>query len=254
MNQTYLHNPGIIAHEKNCPKHVAVIMDGNGRWAKKHSFSRTKGHQKGVESAWRLVQNCLKFNISHLTLFAFGQENWKRPSKEVRNLFRIFFIGLKRDVAKLHEKNVQLKIIGDRTRLAPLLQSTIAKNEALTQHNTALTLNVAINYSGRWDILQAVNRCIQSKQTQAELTEADLAPYLSFCNQPEPDLFIRTSGVQRISNFMLWDLAYSEMYFSSSLWPDFDDVEFEKALDYYASCERRFGLTSDQVAACSSIE
>ncbi len=256
MNKQFLENPGLLASEQNMPKHVAVVMDGNGRWAKQQNISRTKGHRKGVDSAWSLVKSCLSYNIPTLTLFAFGQENWKRPSQEVRNIFRIFYLALKREISRLHQKGVKLRVVGDRTVLAPALCQAIEAGESLTQNNTVLTLNIAVNYSGRWDILQATNQLLAQRQGKAyePITESDLEQYLSFSGLPEADLFIRTSGVQRISNFILWNLAYSEMYFTPTLWPDFDNAAFKKALIFYSGCERRFGLTSEQVALCSNTE
>ncbi len=259
MNKQFLDNTGLLAGEQNMPKHVAVVMDGNGRWAQQQNMSRTSGHRKGVDSAWSLVKSCLAYDIPNLTLFAFGQENWKRPSQEVRNIFRIFYLALKREISRLHNESVKLRVVGDRSALAPALRDAIEAGENLTQHNTALTLNIAVNYSGRWDIMQAVNQLLTHRLAQGDVdttpvSESDLERYLSFYGLPEPELFIRTSGVQRMSNFMLWNLAYSEMYFTPTLWPEFDLDVFKKALTFYAGCERRFGLTSEQVALCSNTE
>lgn len=226
MNRsTYFDHPGVLAEQHNKPKHVAIIMDGNGRWAKHHTFSRTKGHQKGVGSAKDIIMACCDWQIPILTLFAFGIENWKRPPKEIRNIFRILFLILKKDIHTLHEKNIQLRVIGDRSRYTPLLRKTIEEAEALTQGNTGLILNLAINFSGRWDLMQAIQTLIQ-KAVSGELPsphvdEAMLSQLMSLKGLPEPDLFIRTGGVQRISNFVLWELAYTELYFTDLLWPDF---------------------------------
>lgn len=249
-------NSGERAHPENMPKHVAVIMDGNGRWAKERSMSRIQGHRKGVDAAWGLVQHCLKKNVPHLTLFAFGQENQKRPRQEVRNLFRLFYIGLKRDVGKLHERGIQLRVIGDRTPLPKILIKAIEAAESLTKQNSKMILNLAINYSGRWDLVQAVDKFIKSNRhvDSLEVLEQALSQYLNLADQPEPDLFIRTSGVQRISNFLLWQMAYTELYFTPKYWPDFDEAELEKAFAFYARNERRFGLTSEQVQQCLNIE
>ncbi|WP_235528032.1 polyprenyl diphosphate synthase [Candidatus Berkiella cookevillensis] len=254
--QKYRSHHGEKANQQRAPNHVAIIMDGNGRWATQRNLSRTKGHRKGVESAWEAVSYCLENKIPVLTLFAFGQENWKRPSQEVRNLFRIFYLLLKRDMGRLLEHNVKLRIIGDRTPFAPYLRNTIQESEALTQNNTALTLNIAINYSGKWDILQAMQKLVEKHQGlhALDVLEKQFEAYLSFQGQPEPDLFIRTSGVQRLSNFMLWDLAYSEIFFTKALWPDFDKNEFDNAVSFFNQCERRFGLISEQVSVCSNIE
>lgn len=252
--QKYRTHHGEKADQYRVPNHVAIIMDGNGRWATQRNLSRTKGHRKGVESAWQAVTYCLENKIPVLTLFAFGQENWKRPSQEVRNLFRIFYLLLKRDMGRLLEHNVRLRIIGDRTPFANYLKNTIQESETLTQNNTALTLNIAINYSGKWDILQAMQKVVASNQglQPLDILEKQFEPHLSFHGQPEPDLFIRTSGVQRLSNFILWDLAYSEIFFTHVLWPDFDKNEFNNAVSFFSQCERRFGLISEQVSICSN--
>lgn len=259
MSQKYHAYKGQMANKNRIPNHVAIIMDGNGRWALQQGFSRTKGHRKGVESAWNAVTYCLKHRISTLTLFAFGQENWKRPTQEVRNLFRIFYLLLKRDSGKLRENNIKLRIVGDRKPFSDYLKRAIEEIELATTNNTALTLNIAINYSGRWDVLQAIeNLALQSYQVEySELPklEKQFERYLCFFGLPEPDLFIRTSGVQRLSNFLLWDLAYTELYFSDVLWPNFTNVEFDKAIHFFNQTERRFGLISEQVEAqCSHIE
>ncbi|MCS5711156.1 di-trans,poly-cis-decaprenylcistransferase [Candidatus Berkiella aquae] len=223
-------------------------MDGNGRWAKARHISRTLGHRKGVESAREIISACQRFNIKVLTLFAFGMENWKRPSKEVRNLFRLFYLVLRKDIARIHQDNIRLRIIGDRTIFAPALINAISDAEAMTAHNTGLVLNIAVNYSGRWDLLQAVRKVCHTHQANAmEITEAAFTEHLCLHALPEPDLFIRTGGVQRISNFMLWELAYTEFFFTPTLWPDFTSDELAGALASYAKCERRFGLTGDQL-------
>ncbi len=223
-------------------------MDGNGRWAVARGMSRTTGHRRGVNAVHDIISSCQEKGIQVLTLFAFGVENWKRPSKEVRNLFRIFFLVLRKDISRLHENNIKLRIIGDRTVFNRALNSAINDAESLTSHNTGLVLNVAVNYSGRWDLLNAVQKLMdRSPKGASSVTEEKIAQELSLSGLPEPDLFIRTGGVQRISNFILWELAYTELYFSNLLWPDFNQDEFERALCDYTMRERRFGLTGEQL-------
>ncbi|HRE32391.1 MAG TPA: polyprenyl diphosphate synthase, partial [Candidatus Berkiella sp.] len=191
--------------------------------------------ETSVESAREIISACQRFNIKVLTLFAFGMENWKRPSKEVRNLFRLFYLVLRKDIARIHQDNIRLRIIGDRTIFAPQLINAISEAEALTANNTGLVLNIAVNYSGRWDLLQAVRKVCHTHQKNAmEITEAAFTEHLSLHALPEPDLFIRTGGVQRISNFMLWELAYTEFFFTPTLWPDFTSDELAAALTNYA--------------------
>ncbi len=221
-------------------------MDGNGRWAKARHISRTLGHRKGVESARDIISASQKAGIQALTLFAFGMENWKRPSKEVRNLFRLFYLVLRKDIARIHQDNIRLRVIGERSIFAPQLVQAIQDAEKLTSQNTGLVLNIAVNYSGRWDLLQAIRKVCQS-HAPLDITEESLAQYMCLAPLPEPDLFIRTGGVQRISNFMLWELAYTEFYFTPTLWPDFTADEFAIALENYAMRERRFGLTGEQL-------
>lgn len=255
----YRHHEGDIANMHRVPKHIAIIMDGNGRWAKARRLTRTKGHREGVKRAWDVVRFCMQHNISTVTLFAFGQENWKRPSSEVRNLFRIFFLVLKRDLHRLKTNNIKLNIVGNRSEINANVVAAMSQAEKATQANTGLTLNIAINYSGKWDILQAMQQWANQAHDQGnsqslEQLEQQFTRYLSFHGQPEPDLFIRTSGVQRLSNFMLWELAYTEIFFSEVLWPDFDETAFTQAIAFFQQTERRFGLISEQVAVCSSIE
>lgn len=230
------------------PQHVAVIMDGNGRWAKKRFLPRVAGHQRGLEAVRQLVKACVRLDIKYLTLFAFSSENWRRPPEEVTFLMGLFMEALDREVKKLHEANVILKLIGDRSLFNETLQQKMREAEQVTAHNTGLTLTIAVNYGGRWDILNAVNRLLAEKGATSEISEADLAPYLSMPDAPEPDLFIRTGGETRISNFLLWQLAYAELYFTPTLWPDFDDAAFETALNSYRQRERRFGRTSEQLS------
>lgn len=230
------------------PQHIAVIMDGNGRWARKRFLPRVAGHKRGVETVRDLVKECAKLNVKFLTLFAFSSENWRRPDDEVSFLMALFMDALKREVTKLHENNIRLILIGDRSRFNADLVAQIEASEKLTANNTGLTLTIAANYGGRWDILQATNRMIAANPGKKEpFTEDDLTPYLSMYYAAEPDLFIRTGGEKRVSNFLLWQLAYTEFYFTDTLWPDFNAKAFQAAIASYQQRERRFGRTSEQL-------
>jgi undecaprenyl diphosphate synthase len=235
------------------PRHVAVIMDGNGRWARGRGLPRIAGHRKGVEAVRELVTACGERGVPYLTLFAFSSENWRRPESEVRLLLELFLMALDKEVKKLHTNNVRFRVIGDIERFGPKLGARIRDAEALTRDNRGLILTIAANYGGRWDITQACKalaREAAAGRLDPEVIVADsLEPHLSMAGIPEPDLFIRTGGEQRISNFLLWQLAYTELYFSPVLWPDFDRVQFEQALASFASRQRRFGQTGDQVEA-----
>jgi undecaprenyl diphosphate synthase len=235
------------------PQHIAVIMDGNGRWARKRFLPRLAGHKRGMDAVLELVKACVDHNVAYLTLFAFSSENWRRPADEVSFLMSLFVQGLKREVAELHENNIKLVVIGDRTRFNAELIEQIELSERLTANNTGLTLSIAANYGGRWDILQAVNKMHMAMPSHVGgFDEEHLAPHLAMHFAPEPDLFIRTGGEKRISNFMLWQLAYSELYFTDTLWPDFDQSAFNLALASYQNRERRFGRTSEQVSDAAS--
>ena len=230
------------------PQHVAVIMDGNGRWAKKRFLPRVAGHVKGVELVREMVRACLERGVHYLTLFAFSSENWRRPQEEVSLLMQLFVKALEQEVEKLDRNGVRLRIIGDLSRFEPHLQELIRKGEEKTAGNTKLDLTIAANYGGRWDIMQAMNRMLAAFPDRREgWQEADLEPYLSMSFAPEPDLFIRTGGEERISNFLLWQLAYTELYFTPTLWPEFDTVEFDKAIASFQKRERRLGRTSEQL-------
>ncbi|HEY7985960.1 MAG TPA: polyprenyl diphosphate synthase [Methylophilaceae bacterium] len=230
------------------PRHVAMIMDGNGRWAKKRLMPRIMGHKRGVETVRDVVRQCIDLGVEYLTLFAFSSENWRRPPDEVKFLMGLFMEALGREVKKLHDNQVRLVIIGDRSRFDPALVQAIEAAEDLTKSNTRLTLTIAANYGGRWDVTQATLRMLQEHpELVKSFSEMDMAPYLSMHYAPEPDLFIRTGGEQRISNFLLWQLAYTELYFTDTLWPDFDRAAFERAIDSYHHRERRFGRTSEQL-------
>jgi undecaprenyl diphosphate synthase len=235
------------------PRHVAIIMDGNGRWAKKRFLPRFAGHRRGVETVRETVKYCLKHEIEFLTLFAFSSENWRRPAEEVTLLMQLFVQALQHEVSKLDQNGVRLKVVGDLSRFDPELRAQIISSEQKTAGNTKLTLTIAANYGGRWDILQAVNRlALVCPEKQGVWTETDLASYLSMSYAPEPDLFIRTGGEERVSNFLLWQLAYAEFYFTETLWPEFDAAAFDKAIISYRQRERRFGRTSEQLISSSS--
>lgn len=230
------------------PQHIAVIMDGNGRWARKRLLPRVSGHKKGVEVVRDMVKCCAQLNIKYLTLFAFSSENWRRPDEEVSFLMSLFMEVLKREVDKLHENNIRLILIGNRNEFNADLVRQIEASEKLTENNTGLTLTIAANYGGRWDLLQAVNQMVHLQKNSQDYKEEDLTPFLSMHYAPEPDLFIRTGGEKRISNFLLWQLAYTELYFTDTLWPDFDKNCFNAAIKSYQQRERRFGQTSEQIA------
>ncbi len=235
------------------PRHIAIIMDGNGRWAKKRFMPRVAGHVKGVEMVREAVRACLERNVQYLTLFAFSSENWRRPQDEVSFLMQLFVKALEQEVEKLDRNGVRLRIVGDLSAFEPRLRDLIRVAEEKTAANTRLDLSIAANYGGRWDIMQAVNQMLATNPERREgWTEADLEAHLAMNFAPEPDLFIRTGGEERISNFMLWQLAYTEFYFTSTLWPDFDTAEFDLAISSYQQRERRFGRTSGQLAGDAS--
>jgi undecaprenyl diphosphate synthase len=230
------------------PKHIAIIMDGNGRWAKKRFLPRIAGHRRGVESVREVIRSCASSGVEYLTLFAFSSENWRRPPEEVSLLMQLFVLALEQEVIKLHENEIRFKIIGDLSRFEPKLRELIAQAESLTQNNSRLTLTVAANYGGRWDIINATQAMLKDRPGLVNgFAESDLAPYLSMSYAPEPDLFIRTGGEQRISNFLLWQLAYTELYFTNTLWPDFNAGALDLAIQSYQHRERRFGRTSEQL-------
>ena len=230
------------------PRHVAIIMDGNGRWATKRFMPRVAGHVKGVEAVRGVVEACALRGIKYLTLFAFSSENWRRPEEEVSLLMRLFVTALEREVSKMHANNIRLKVVGDLSRFDAKLQEMIAAAERRTANNTRLTVTVCANYGGRWDIMQATGKMVAANAGATEFTEEQLAEHLAMAYAPEPDLFIRTGGEERISNFLLWQLAYSELYFTDTYWPDFDVEALDTAIASYQARERRFGRTGDQLA------
>ncbi len=233
------------------PRHIAIIMDGNGRWAQQRGLMRHAGHKAGVKTVRSSVEQSVKHGIEVLTLFAFSSENWKRPKKEVSLLMDLFMVALQREVKRLKRNNVRLRIIGDRSAFSEKLQQRISAAEAETAGNDGLVLQIAANYGGRWDITQAVRRIaasVASGQLQPDHIDEDLiSSELSFKDLPDPDLFIRTGGEQRISNFMLWQSAYTELYFTDAYWPEFDAEAFDQAIAFYSSRQRRFGMTGEQL-------
>jgi undecaprenyl diphosphate synthase len=243
-----------IPRARRVPRHIAVIMDGNGRWAKQRYLPRVAGHRRGVKAVRSVVRTCAERGVEYLTLFAFSSENWRRPAEEVTTLMQLFVIALEQEVGKLHENRVRFKVIGDLSRFEPKLVRLAGEAEALTAANRGLTLTIAANYGGRWDVLQAANRMLREHPgLAAGFNERDLAPYLALNYAPEPDLFIRTGGEQRISNFVLWQLAYTELYFTDTLWPDFDAAALDRAIVSYQQRERRFGRTSEQLPAGTGL-
>jgi len=232
------------------PRHIAIIMDGNGRWAQQRKKPRTMGHQAGLRALRKVVAHCVRKGVESLTVFAFSSENWNRPQVEVSRLMDLFMRALDKEVAELHENGVHVRFIGERGAFAREIRSKMERAEQLTGGNRRMNLNVAANYGGRWDITQAARRLVQGaaegRVRPADVDEELFASGLATAGAPDPDLFIRTGGEMRISNFLLWQSAYSELYFSPVLWPDFDEVELDKALAAFAERERRFGLTGEQ--------
>lgn len=243
--------PAIVHNEHQLPRHVAIIMDGNGRWAQRQYLPRVAGHHAGFEVARKIVRACGEKGIEVLTLFAFSSENWQRPAQEVSVLLELFLKFLNREVKILHENNVQLKVIGDQARFTEQLKRSIVQAQQLTANNTGLKLVIAFDYSGQWDITNAARQLAvevaQGTLAPEEITSQQLEKHLSTYGLPEPDLCIRTSGEKRISNFLLWQFAYTEIYFTEVLWPDFTVAILEEALNFFAGRERRFGCTSDQL-------
>jgi undecaprenyl diphosphate synthase len=239
-----------IAIDNGNPRHIAIIMDGNGRWAQNRFMPRIMGHHAGVKTVRKIVEYCVKEKIQVLSLFAFSSENWRRPPEEVSLLMKLFNSTLQTQIEKLHKNNIKLLCIGNKSAFSPELQDKIAQGESLTQNNTGLTLVIAANYGGRWDMCQAAQQVmekINSGQLQSSvITEELIEQHLSTAGLPEPDLFIRTGGEERISNFLLWQLAYTEFYFTPTLWPDFGEQSLTDAINSFRHRQRRFGRTGEQ--------
>lgn len=233
------------------PRHLAIIMDGNGRWAERRHRPRSLGHRAGARAVQVCLDFCVKQGIESLTLFAFSSENWQRPAEEVGALMKLFLRMLDNEVEELHRRGARILFIGDRSAFTPLIRDKMSRAETLTADNRGITANVAASYGGRWDIVRAARQlaaeAVAGQLAPEQIDEALFASRLSLAGQPEPDLFIRTGGDMRVSNFLLWQLAYTEMWFTETLWPDLDETTLQQALDDFASRERRFGLTSAQV-------
>jgi len=237
------------------PKHIAIIMDGNGRWAKSRHQPRFMGHRAGVKSVEKIIKHCVKCEVEVLSLFAFSSENWRRPTKEVSLLMELFAVALKQQTKRIHKNNTRLRVIGDISKFSKSLQKQIEEAQTITENNTGLTINIAANYGGRWDITQSVKqlaeRVKQGSLKLEDITEQQITQGLMTADLPEPDLFIRTGGEQRVSNFMLWQMAYTEFYFTDTLWPDFDEQVLDTAIASFNQRERRFGKTSEQLKECN---
>jgi undecaprenyl diphosphate synthase len=244
---TYKSSTQAVPEVSVVPKHVAIIMDGNGRWATRRFLPRVAGHAKGVEAVRTIVEACVERGIEYLTLFAFSSENWRRPAEEVSLLMRLFVTALEREVAKMHANDIRLKVVGDLSRFDAKLRQLIANAERRTANNSRLTVTICANYGGRWDIMQAVNKMTAANPGVTDFSEEQLSEHLAMAYAPEPDLFIRTGGEERISNFLLWQLAYTEFYFTETYWPDFDGAALDDAVASYQQRERRFGRTSAQL-------
>ena len=236
------------------PRHVAIVMDGNGRWAKKRFMPRFFGHKQGVDALVRTVLNCADRGIEYLTVFAFSSENWKRPTEEVSGLMGLVLVAVAKYLGKLASQGVRIRIVGDRNQVSDKLRQAWEQAEASTAQNTRITLSVAFNYGGRWDIVQACRQAIADGISAEDLDEAALTRYMALSHAPDPDLFIRTGGEVRISNFLLWQAAYSELVFSDCLWPEFGDADLDAALAEYARRDRRFGAVDSTAAVSARIE
>jgi undecaprenyl diphosphate synthase len=233
------------------PGHIAIVMDGNGRWAKNRNRPRGTGHQAGLKALRKTIQHCVRLGVKTLTVFAFSSENWNRPAGEVSRLMEIFLKALDKEVAELHKNGICVRFVGDLTAFTPAIQTKMAEAQTLTAGNDRMIANVALNYGGRWDITQAAKRMaksvVEGVLSLEEVDEQQFGQFLALAASPDPDLFIRTGGEMRISNFLLWQSAYTEFYFSPVLWPDFEEQSLDKAIAAFQSRERRFGRTSDQV-------
>jgi undecaprenyl diphosphate synthase len=246
----------LVTAPSTLPGHIAIVMDGNGRWAKKRNRPRSMGHQAGLKSLRSTIEHCAQMGIGTLTVFAFSSENWNRPAGEISRLMEIFLLALDKDVNELHKNNICLRFIGDLTAFKPAIQTKVSDAAMLTINNQQLIVNIAINYGGRWDITHAAKQMAEAVSggdlSLDDIDESRFAQFLALSNSPDPDLFIRTGGEMRISNFLLWQSAYTEFYFTPVLWPDFDSDVLDQAITAFQSRERRFGQTSEQVGSNSS--
>ena len=243
-----------IPAPRSVPRHVAIIMDGNGRWAKQRRLPRVAGHRRGVDAIRAAVRAAIERGVEYLTLFAFSSENWRRPAEEISILMDLFLRALEQEVVKMHENGIRFRVVGDLSRFDRRIRELVATGETMTARNKRLTLTIAANYGGRWDIAQAARAYFAAHPATEEAPDPDVfTPYLTMNYAPEPDLFIRTGGEQRVSNFLLWQLAYTELYFTELLWPDFDAAALDAAIVFYRARERRFGRTSDQVQTASAL-
>lgn len=235
------HSSAAASRDPAVPRHVAIVMDGNGRWARRRFMPRVFGHKYGMETVVRVIDDCARRGIEYLTVYAFSSENWKRPDEEVSGLMNLVLVGVSKYLTRLAKDGVRIKVMGDRSAVSEKVRQAWNEAEELTKDNPGLTLTVAFNYGGRWDIVQACKRALADGVAPEALSEEALSRHMALAHAPDPDLFIRTGGEVRVSNFLLWQLAYSEMYFTDCLWPDFDAAELDKAIAAFAGRERRFG-------------
>jgi undecaprenyl diphosphate synthase len=247
-------NPHLVHSKADIPRHVAIVMDGNGRWAKKRFMPRFFGHKHGVDALVKTVLACADRGIDYLTVYAFSSENWRRPTEEVTGLMGLVLVAVAKYLTKLADKGVRIRIVGDRTQVSDKLRAAWEQAETLTRDNNRITLSVCFNYGGRWDIVQACRQAIADGVLANELDEDKLARYMALAHAPDPDLFIRTGGEVRVSNFLLWQAAYSEFVFTDCLWPDFGDAELDAALAAFARRDRRFGGVKDAATHAESLQ
>lgn len=234
-------SPSAAPRDPSVPRHVAIVMDGNGRWARRRFMPRVFGHKFGMETVVRVIDDCALRGIEYLTVYAFSSENWKRPDEEVSGLMNLVLVGVSKYLVRLARNGVRIKVMGDRSAVSEKVRQAWNEAEELTRDNRGLTLTVAFNYGGRWDIVQACKRALADGVSATDLSEESLGRYLALAHAPDPDLFIRTGGEVRVSNFLLWQLAYAEFYFTDCLWPDFDAAEMDRAIAAFAGRDRRFG-------------
>jgi undecaprenyl diphosphate synthase len=242
-----------VKQEPVVPRHIAIVMDGNGRWAKKRFMPRVFGHKHGVDALVRTVKACADRGVEYLTVFAFSSENWKRPQEEVSGLMGLALATVANHLAKMTTEGVRIQIVGDLSTVSEKVRAALSQAEAATAHNTRIKLSVAFNYGGRWDVLQACRRAMEAGVTADQIDEARLSQFMALSHAPDPDLFIRTGGELRVSNFLLWQIAYSELHFTDCLWPDFGEAELDAALAAYAGRERRFGGVAAAMPAAAAL-